>query len=242
MRMAIISDIHSNLEALTAVLQTIDDLQVDDVLCLGDIVGYGPDPNDCIDLVRNRASVIIAGNHDFASVGLTDTNYFNQMARVAAAWTGKVLSEDHREFLCGLQYLYRRESLLFVHATPEAPEQWYYLETFDDARRSFAAFGEQICFLGHSHVPVVLELGEDGQIGVNTEQKVVLAKGRRYLINVGSVGQPRDGNPDACFGVFDTEELTFELVRVGYAFESTQEKILAAGLPAYLADRLALGR
>ncbi|MCR4439102.1 MAG: metallophosphoesterase family protein [bacterium] len=242
MRMAIISDIHSNLEALTAVLQTIDDLHVDDVLCLGDIVGYGPDPNDCIDLVRSRAWVIIAGNHDFASVGLTDTTYFNHMARVAAAWTGNVLSEEHRQFLSGLQYVYRRESLLFVHATPEAPEQWDYLETLDDARRSFAAFGEQVCFMGHSHVPVVLELGEDEQIGVSTEQRVALAKDRRYLVNVGSVGQPRDGNPDACFGVFDTEELTFELVRVAYAFESTQEKILAAGLPAYLADRLALGR
>jgi len=242
MRMAIISDIHSNLEAFTAVLQAIDELKVDEVLCLGDVVGYGPDPNDCIDLARARASVIVAGNHDFASVGLTDTTYFNRIARVAAAWTGRVLSEEHRQFLSGLQYLYRRGNLLFVHATPEAPEEWYYLETIGDARRNFAAFEEQICFVGHSHVPVVLELAQDGEIGVKTDTQVAMALDRRYLVNVGSVGQPRDGNPDACFGVFDTELLTFELVRVSYAVATTQEKIRAAGLPVYLADRLALGR
>ncbi|MDZ7386153.1 MAG: metallophosphatase family protein [candidate division KSB1 bacterium] len=242
MRVAIISDVHSNLEALTAVLQTIDDLQVEDVICLGDIVGYGPNPNECIELVRGKASVIIAGNHDFASVGLTDTSYFNTMARVAAEWTGRMLTEEHRQFLCGLQYIYRRGNLFFVHATPEAPEQWYYLETVGDAYRNFEAFSEKICFVGHSHVPVVLSLQAPGEIHVETEPHIALDTELRYMINVGSVGQPRDGNPDACFGVLDTGSWSFELVRVTYAFETTQEKILAAGLPSYLADRLALGQ
>ncbi len=242
MRLAIISDIHSNLEALTAVLQTIDGLEVHEVICLGDVVGYGPNPNECIELVRNRASVIIAGNHDFASVGLTDTTYFNHMARVAAEWTGRMLTEAHRQFLCGLQYVYRRDTLLFVHATPEAPEQWYYLETVGDAYRSFGAFAEHICFIGHSHVPLVLSLRSPEGIQLETATRLELNRESRYLINVGSVGQPRDGNPDACFGVLDTEAWSFELVRVGYAFETTQEKIRAAGLPGYLAERLAVGQ
>lgn len=241
MRMAIISDIHSNLEALTAVVQVMDELKVDEVVCLGDVVGYGPDPNEAIAIVRERALVIIAGNHDFASVGLTDTTYFNTVAREAAEWTGKVLTEEHRRFLSDLDYVYRRGHLLFVHATPEAPEQWYYLETIGDARRNFAAFSERVCFVGHSHVPVVLALTKQGEISVVTDQKVALTPEGRYLINVGSVGQPRDGNPNACFGLLDSEQGTFQLVRVGYAIATTQEKIRAAGLPEYLAARLALG-
>lgn len=232
MRIAIISDIHSNLSALEAVLSKIDEMKVDTIHCLGDIVGYGPFPNECVELVRTRCLYTVKGNHDSGLLGETPTDHFNQYGRTAIKWTQKKITEPNLEFLRALPDKGVDNAITLVHSSPKEPSEWIYLMTWAQAEENFAAFSTELCFIGHTHVPVVI--GEDSSI--NNYQP-----GKRHIINVGSVGQPRDGNPDSAFGVLDLDEKSYTLVRVSYDISKTATAIEEAGLPVFLARRLFQG-
>lgn len=241
MKQAIISDIHANLEALQEVLGFLDEERIADVICLGDIVGYGANPNECIDLLKKTTNQIIAGNHDWGAVGLTDTTFFNQVAKAAIEWTANNLTEGSKKFLRQLPLTITRDDLLFVHGTPSVPKEWDYLFRSADALREFQKFTQKICFIGHSHTPLMFAQNQRGLIfQVNCSEQQI-EDGRRYIINVGSVGQPRDLDPSAAFGIYDMERKFFTLHRISYDIRTAQEKILKAGLPTLLAERLEAG-
>jgi predicted phosphodiesterase len=239
MRYAILSDIHSNLEALEAVIDDLAGQEVETVLCLGDVVGYGADPNECARRIRGLVSHIVAGNHDLAAVGQTDVSYFNPHAKRAIAWTAQKLEPDSIRYLSELPYTVRIENVLLVHATPSEPAAWNYLLSLPAARAEFEAFTESICFIGHSHQP--LFFSTNGHSRILKTDRLECSGTERYIINVGSVGQPRDGDPRSCYAIFDSQTGTVELRRVVYDTRVAQKKILQAGLPPVLAVRLARG-
>jgi diadenosine tetraphosphatase ApaH/serine/threonine PP2A family protein phosphatase len=242
MRVALISDIHSNWEALQVVLQKIEELGVDRIVCLGDVVGYGADPNRCAEEVLARADPVIRGNHDKAAADLMEVTYFNDMARQAVAWTRRTLTEGNLERIRGLPAgPLPIGGFLICHGSPMDEDQ--YIFNLGTARRSFEAVqagfpDRRICFFGHTHLPIVIEETGDAYY---PEEKIRLEEAKSYLINPGSVGQPRDGVPLASFGLLDEEEPSFTLFRIEYPVEEAQRKIIAAGLPAFLARRLASG-
>lgn len=232
MRLAIISDIHANLEALTATFASIDERKVDQIICLGDIVGYGADPSECLRLIRERCQIIIIGNHDLAAVKTEKAEDFNTTARIAAHWTNGMLSEEEKAYLISLPYTATLDDILFVHASPYEPEEFHYVLSTHDAVDAMAFFTQRLCFIGHSHVPGMFS--EQGRVtAIDAEE--------RYLINVGSVGQPRDGNPQLSFGLLDTERWKYENIRLSYDAETAARKIIAAGLPPVLGERLMVG-
>ncbi len=237
MRIAIISDIHGNLEALQVVLQYLRENSIDQIYCLGDIVGYGADPNECLDMVAHSCSKVVIGNHDHAAIGETSVNYFNDFAKLSTYWTFSVLSATSKNFILSLDFTWQEDKILLVHATPSDPVMWKYVLTEKDAREEFETFTQNICFIGHSHFPVIFSK-KDGFIKV---QKYVLSDQDKYIINVGSVGQPRDGNPKTCFCVYNSETGQLEYIRLSYDAILTREKIIKAGLPVFLGDRLLNG-
>jgi putative phosphoesterase len=232
MRIAIVSDIHGNLEAFTTVLRTIDSVGVDEIVCLGDVVGYGPHPAECIALVRDRCATVVMGNHDAGVFGGLSGDHFNEYGRAAIEWTQTRLTAEDLEYLKELPMLVTRNDITYVHATPRNPSSWHYILSWPDAQRCFPAFTTDLCFIGHTHVPVAV--GEDGSVN-NYRNEL------RHLINAGSVGQPRDGNPRASFGLLDTGSGTYENTRVEYDIRATADAIAAAGLPEYLGKRLFVG-
>ena len=232
MRLAIISDIHSNLEALSAALEAINKRKVDQIICLGDIVGYGANPRECLRLVRERCSVVLLGNHDLAAVKTEKAEDFNTTARIAARWTNGMLLEEEKSYLASLPYSAMLDDILFVHASPYEPEEFHYILSTRDAVDAMGFFTQRLCFVGHSHVPGMFS--ERGRVTVIDEDE-------RYLINVGSVGQPRDGNPQLSFGLLDTEKWKYENIRLSYDAETAARKIIAAGLPPILGERLMVG-
>jgi diadenosine tetraphosphatase ApaH/serine/threonine PP2A family protein phosphatase len=234
MRVAIISDIHSNLEALQKALEIIDEKKVEEIVCLGDLVGYGANPNECVELTRKRAGCILLGNHDQAVFDLSQTEHFNRHARTAAYWTNQTLTQENLEYLKSLPFQHVIDDLTFVHASPRDPEQWEYVFSAHEAKTNFESFQTRICFVGHTHIPGIFP--ED----LKTQNSGVTWE-NRYIINVGSVGQPRDGNWKLSFGIFDTSAWKYDLIRSEYDVQSASEKIVAAGLPQFLADRLLVG-
>jgi diadenosine tetraphosphatase ApaH/serine/threonine PP2A family protein phosphatase len=237
----VISDIHANLEALEAAKGEIDRIGPDKVLCLGDIVGYGASPNECIEMTRALAATTVAGNHDCGVTGQTDIAYFNRYAREAVIWTARALSDAGLEYLRSLPLSHVEEDRLrIVHATPRNPGRWNYIFTHQQAMDEFKAFTENICFIGHSHQPCIFELMDADTIIMNSDH-VTVREGRKYIVNVGSVGQPRDGDPRASLCVYDTDTGEITISRFSYDIESAQRKILDAGLPAVLANRLSWG-
>jgi diadenosine tetraphosphatase ApaH/serine/threonine PP2A family protein phosphatase len=232
MRIAIISDIHSNIEALTQAFSVIDQRGVDAIYCLGDIVGYGANPNECLDLVRERASLCVLGNHDLASIDPVNAEYFSRPGRVAIEWTHTVLTAENVKFVSSLPYTASADTCTLVHASPLDPEQWQYVLSLQIAKAQFPEFKTQLCFIGHTHVPAVC--GED-------LRTFTLKKEKRFLVNVGSVGQPRDGNPQLSFGLLDTEAWKYENVRASYDIDKAAQAIRSQGLPSALATRLYQG-
>ncbi len=241
MKFVLVSDIHSNLEALAAVLGRID--PDERVLCLGDIIGYGPDPNECVALVRDRASATVLGNHDVAAVDGHGIATFNDAAREAIEWTRTVLDADHLAWLDGLSYELRMPEYLLVHGAPV--DYFTYILDKAAAARAFAATDAPLIFVGHTHVADYYALASDGTIAHEFRQRggeLALQPGVRYIVNVGSVGQPRDLNTDASFVRYDSESRTIVWFRVPYAIGQTQRKIGVARLPDALARRLGVGR
>jgi len=242
MRYAIISDIHGNLAALEKVLKRIELEKCDKIICLGDVVGYGPFPNECVALVKNSCDFCLMGNHDHAALGLTDTKYFNTFAKMAIMWTRKALFDESREFLSGLPFQKSENDILFVHATPCEPVEWDYVLSSIDAMQNFHCFKEPVCFVGHSHVPVIFSLEENNAVTLSRDRTKTLQERRRYIINVGSVGQPRDGNSRSAFVFFDTETHIHQLERLEYDIHATQRAMLGFDLPFFLVERLAHGQ
>lgn len=237
---AVISDVHSNLKALKSVLKDLRNRNIRDIYFLGDAVGYGPEPNECIELLKAECKVLLAGNHDWGVAGLTDTDFFNENARVAIEWTKKVISEGNIEALRSfpVKLELKKESITLVHSTPYEPELWHYLFRLSDAELNFKYFDSKFCFIGHSHQPVIIERLSSGEFITN--RKIISIKpDSRYIINVGSVGQPRDGDPSASYAIVDGEKV--EIVRVSYDIEATQKKMMVAGLPFPLIERLLFG-
>ncbi|MFQ5481519.1 MAG: metallophosphoesterase family protein [Nitrospinaceae bacterium] len=241
MRYLIISDLHSNLEALERFVEVAENLQYDRLVCLGDLVGYGANPNEVVTWVRRHADLVLAGNHDYAVVEKTDITYFNDYARRACIWTRQVLTPDHHHFLGSLPLTHVEDDILWTHASPWEPEAWHYVLSRYDGVDNFPHFGESRCFIGHTHRPLVLMEDALKHVQLLTETSLRLEPEHRYLLNVGSLGQPRDGNPHPAFALFDSAAGTFEVRRFSYAVERAQEKILENGLPPFLASRLEHG-
>ncbi len=237
---AIISDVHANLEALESVLQQIKERGIKRILFLGDAVGYGPDPDRCVELIYDNCEVVLAGNHDWAVIGLTPLEYFNRDARLAAEWTATQIKERTRKLLEEMKIVRRlsKESLFLVHSTPKDPDAWNYILTLYDAEVNFQYFEEKICFIGHSHRPFIIERLPSSEMVVYNE-KAEFKQSCRYMINAGSVGQPRDGDPRAAYVILDKEKA--EILRVEYDFRKTQEKMENIGLPEFLIERLEKG-
>jgi predicted phosphodiesterase len=232
MRIAIISDIHSNLEALTKAMEIIDAQSVDEIVCLGDIIGYGADPNECLDLVRRRCTFVIKGNHEDAVLDRTKAEDFTQNARLAIEWTRNQITEENLGYLRTCSLLCRMKDIMFVHASPCEPAEWNYIFEEDSASRAFGCFSESLCFVGHTHVPAIFSI--DGYASGIT-------KDERFLVNVGSVGQPRDRNTQLSFGLLDTHTWVYKNIRAPYDVETAVGKILKTDLPARLGQRLFMG-
>ena len=240
MRYAVLSDIHGNLEALGAVLADVGQ-RADAILCTGDVVGYGADPVACLELVAERAGVVIAGNHEHAVAGRLDLEWFNSYARAAAEWTHERLDADHLSYLASLPLTAEVGDTTLVHASPERPDEWEYLISAEDGFAAFCAFTTRLCFVGHSHLPAAWSLGSSGPEYLPGVAEVKLVPGRRYIVNVGSVGQPRDRDARAAYALWDAEHGRVGIRRVEYDVEAARKKILAGGLPRLFADRLPRG-
>ncbi len=237
---AVISDVHANTGALRAVLKDIKKRQIQSIFFLGDAVGYGPEPNESVTLLKAECNTIIAGNHDWGAIGLAETGSFNEYARTALAWTRGVLTPANKEILrtSPLKSEIRELDITLVHAAPCEPEKWHYLLTISDAEMNFGYMHTAICFIGHSHRPFIVELSSSGGLKSN-KQEMLKKEGCRYIVNAGSVGQPRDGDPRACYAIADDNRI--ELVRVAYDIQATQKKMSDAGLPHFLIERLSYG-
>lgn len=241
MRWAIVSDIHSNLEALEAVLADLDRERPEALVCLGDFVGYGASPNECIERLRPRLAVAVAGNHDWAACGRMRMGSFNGDAAQAARWTGTMLTPENREYLLGLPLTARWQGALLVHASALFPDRWAYVLSPEDAAEEMSAYDERLAFIGHSHYPGAFERDERGAIRYTREAEIPLVPGRRYLVNVPSVGQPRDGDARAGYLLVDEAAGALRQVRIGYDVEGAMRRIREAGLPRFLAERLLAG-
>ncbi len=237
MRTAVLADIHGNLEALEAVTRHAGSHNPDRYVCLGDSVGYGADPNECMAWALQDSEFSLMGNHEKAVIEPSLREWFNPDAREAVIWTESVLHERYKKAISALPYLRIQDGLVFAHGTPDEPEHFNYLMTYHDAVRSFRAFEEKICFIGHTHVPSFFTY-PTRKAGHFPAGVLKLNAAERYLLNPGSVGQPRDGDRRASYGIYDDRNLTFEIFRVEYDNAKAARKIRKAGLPRFLADRL----
>ena len=242
MKWAILSDIHANLEGLCAVIEDLHAAEAERIVCLGDIVGYGADANPCLGLLRGETEELVAGNHDCAAAGLTDLDSFQSPAREAVLWTQRELSPAAKDFLRTLPLTREAEGMTFVHASPEDPAGWAYLLSPKDAAGGFQAMAGQVGFVGHSHCPLTWVEREGRRVELLEGEGVRLQRNTRYLFNVGSVGQPRDGDCRAAYGLYDDSSGEFLRRRVSYDIQAAADKITRAGLPPSLARRLFAGR
>lgn len=242
MKFAIIADIHSNLEALEVVLQDTKQERVTHYACLGDVVGYNANPKECLDLIREMRMPCVKGNHDEYCSMEEDLEGFNPHAAEAVQWTRSQLTEDDRRWLRDLKYHRLVANFSIVHATLDAPKRWGYVFPADKyaAAASFTYQNTSVCFFGHTHVPVAFV--RDSVVRGGSYSKFRVEPGRKYFVNVGSVGQSRDGVAKATYVIYDVTTGNVELRRLDYDIAKTQKKVMAAGLPKRLADRLAEGR
>jgi predicted phosphodiesterase len=240
MRYAILGDIHANLEALQVVLEDSRQQRCTHYACVGDVVGYCANPKECLDIVRQMDMPTVKGNHDEYCSAEAALEGFNPHAAEAVEWTRLQLSEEDRHWLRDLKYMRLVANFAIVHATLDGPQRWGYVADKLAAAASFTYQNTAVCFFGHTHLP--LAFIRDSVVRGGTYSKFRVEPGRKYFINVGSVGQPRDGNPRAAYVIYDMVDNTVELRRLDYDIATAQAKIRAAGLPERLADRLAYGR
>lgn len=243
MHYAILADIHANLAAFEAVLGDIEKKGgVDEIWCLGDVVGYGPDPSRCIELLREYNHVCVIGNHDMAAIGKMDLSYFNPYAATACQWTAEQLSEDDVAYLEGLPLTLEKGEFLLAHGSPAEPALEYVMSS-SIAARNFEFFELPYCLVGHTHVPAVFKEDGDGCVSINFSPGIGLVLGAsRMIINPGGVGQPRDGDPRASYAIYDSEGHVLRLNRIPYDIAATQDRMMEAGLPVHLITRLEAGR
>lgn len=242
MRYGIFSDIHSNLQAFSSVIEACKKESIDQYLCIGDVVGYAVNPAECIDLVKNIAKVSVAGNHDWGTVNLFSIDYFNPAAAKAIFWTRHNLDENARFFLGSLKTVYKNEDLTLVHGSLNNPEVFNYMLDTDTAVESFKLMENNICFVGHTHVAGLFIQDKNFKVSYSNEDNINIIPQDKYIVNVGSVGQPRDNNPKASYCIYDTDKKEIRIKRIDYDIETARKKILDAGLPNFLGDRLLLGR
>lgn len=244
MKYIFISDIHANLEAFHEAQKEIEKEKPDKVLCVGDIVGYGPSPGECIDITRQLSKVCVAGNHDYACCDKLDLGYFYEEGRTVLEWTKEVLSDSQKSYLDSLQLMYEEDNFFVVHGTLDYPEKFDYLISEMSARNTFSKMGDkEVTFLGHTHIPFVLMLDkEKGAMYIHPiKEDVGLSNRYQYIINVGSVGQPRDRNTNGCLCIYDSDSRVVRFRRFQYNIKTTQKKIKDNKLPLIFAQRLEWG-
>ncbi|MDQ3623142.1 MAG: metallophosphatase family protein [Verrucomicrobiota bacterium] len=240
MRFAIFGDIHANLEALQAVLADAEAQGATNYVCVGDIVGYNANPHECVDVVRRLECPVVKGNHDEQASLTDDLSGFNPLAQEAIDWTRKQLTESDKKWLRELKLVRQVRDFTVVHATLDTPHKWGYVFNQLDAAASFNYQHTQLCFYGHTHAPRVYM--RNGSVRSQPLDLLQVEQGKKYFINVGSVGQPRDGDWHAAYCLYNPETQVVELRRIEYDIYTAQDKIVDAGLPQRLADRLALGK
>ena len=241
MKYGLIADIHSNLEALKTVIR---ELKVEKIICLGDLVGYGPDPNECINRVKALNGPVIAGNHDKAATGEMEITWFNRDAQDAILWTKDMLTEENLEYLKKLSPAADFEDFSIVHGSLREPLEEYITSLYE-ALPTFERMVKPLLFIGHSHVPLCIVQKKEGDFDgwmLEDNQKISVSEYQKVIINPGGVGQPRDGDPRASYGIYDLETRIFQLHRIPYDFKTTQEKMRKVNLPPFLIERLAYGR
>jgi len=242
MRLALISDIHANLEALTAVLKDIEKQNIDEIICLGDVIGYGSDPVACLEQVNRTCKVKLMGNHEYAALGLLSTDYYHTDAKKAAQWTLQQLSDREYSMISDYEMDNKMDNIYLVHSSPHEPEMWHYILDQKHARLAFDYFEGDICFHGHSHVPMIFLEIEDKLPRMQIGHDIQTDQDNRYLINVGSVGQPRDDDPRACYVILDTKEDEVFFNRIEYDINTVQQKMKNVNLPEMLINRLSVGK
>jgi len=240
LRYAILSDIHGNRVALQAVLRSLRGELIDQLICLGDVVGYGPEPLECVRMLRQHHFTVVAGNHDCAVTQKIDIKTFNDLARESTLWTREVMDSEAYDYLADLPLVVEFDGFTIVHGTLHTPELFDYVQTCYDAHLSMEVMDQPVCFIGHSHVPVAFV--RNGVIRYAVGPQFPISTQERTIVNVGSVGQPRDRDPRACYAIYDTGEQVVELRRVRYDIDRVAEQICEAGLPRPLGERLRVGR
>jgi diadenosine tetraphosphatase ApaH/serine/threonine PP2A family protein phosphatase len=240
LRYLILGDIHGNLQALTQVLEAAGSHGYDRVLCSGDVVGYGANPRECLEVVREAGATVVAGNHDFAAVGLVDIDFFNADARDSIQWTRERLTDEDLDYLRNLPFVQTDDGVTICHSSPFSPEYFDYIQTLYDVRLAFDHLETRIGFVGHSHVPVMFMDGDPASYFLRPELDVPEEGG--VIVNVGSVGQPRDLDPRACYAIYDTDQAKVYLHRVEYDLHAASALMVTEGLPTSNAARIVLGR
>jgi len=245
LKIALLSDVHSNLEALTQALDWIQDNNVERIMCLGDVVGYGADPNPCCDILREVCDVTLMGNHDAAVIGNMDINYYYQEAKDAIFWTRQKLTKENFEWLYSLPYTHHEpeNQASYFHAAPLQPSGFYYVVQTKDALAHTPVYDQLSTwnFVGHSHLLNQFMIDETRAKDL-TGHRLSAHPQRKFIVNVGSTGQPRDRDNRLCFGLFDTTNQSFEHIRLDYDIKTTASKITRAGLHEKFANRLFAGR
>ena len=243
MRCAIVADIHANLAAFMTVLADIKQRgEVEEVWCLGDIVGYGPDPHQCIELLRQTNHICVAGNHDLAAIGKIDTYEFNPDAAAACHWTAKQLTPPDVDYIRSLPLVIEKGDFTLVHGSPREPI-WEYILSISTAEENFAYFKSKFCLVSHSHAPMVFKYSKDGSCSFShfSPDSALGLGEERLIINPGAVGQPRDGDPRASYAIYDSETSQIKLYRVPYDIAATQARMVEQRLPMRLVARLSYG-
>jgi predicted phosphodiesterase len=243
MRYGIFSDVHANLQAFRSVEKAYRQDRIDQYLCAGDVVGYGADPRESIKLLQALSCAAVAGNHDWASADLFSLNFFNPLAARAIIWTKTQLDPQEKDFLKNLKTKLKLGGFMLVHGTLDCPEKFHYMINSQCALRTFKAMGDtKICFVGHSHIVGTFIMDSMGSLEYTRDYSIDIKGGFKYIINVGSVGQPRDGNPYAAYCIYDSDSRKVFIKRVEYDFMLARKKIIDAGLPEFLGNRLIRGQ
>jgi diadenosine tetraphosphatase ApaH/serine/threonine PP2A family protein phosphatase len=249
MRLALFSDVHGNLEALEAVFADMDNQNINERFFLGDAIGYGANPLECLDFIYSRAQVVIMGNHDYAALDSEELKTLNPEALYCMLWTIPLLGRGHRSMIGQAVRAHTENGMCVTHGSPDSQNPWGYVMTAMEARAAFESSAGTVTFVGHSHIPAAFfestnqrTFGGQARVVQEAGPARVCVSGGRYVINVGSVGQPRDGDPRASYGIFETDERVYELRRVPYDVTAAAEKIRAAGLPDTVAGRLVKGK